>query len=129
MSHSESSQYDSTKYRLRKNLITGLTLIFIGGVFLLDRLDIVDARQFWLLNVNQFWHLWPLFIALLGVNKMVSAENNAQFVHGTFQVVLAFWLYASLEHLWGWSFRTSWPVLLIGFGLSIVLSGFIKDKK
>ncbi len=124
MSHSESSQY-----KMRKNLITGLTLIFIGCVFLLDRLDIVDVRQFWLLNVHQIWHLWPLFIALLGINKMVSADNTAQFVHGTFQVVLAFWLYASLEHLWGWSFRTSWPVLLIGFGLSIVLSGFIKDKK
>jgi hypothetical protein len=42
MSRSEPSQY-----RLRKNLITGLSLICIGGLFLLDRLDILDVRQFW----------------------------------------------------------------------------------
>ncbi len=121
MSHSETSQYEPSQYRLRKNLITGLTLIAIGGLFLLDRMDVLDVRQ--------FWHLWPVFIALTGINKMVSAEKNSQFVHGAFRVVLAFWLYASLEHLWGWSFRTSWPLLLIGFGLSIVLSSFIKNQK
>ena len=116
MSYSESPQY-----KIRKNLITGLSLIFIGGLFLLDRMDVLDVRH--------FWHLWPVFIALIGINKMVCAERNSQFVHGAFQVVLAFWLYASLEHLWGWSFRTSWPLLLIGFGLSIVLSSFIKNQK
>lgn len=121
MSHFDSSQYESPKYRLRKNLITGLTLMFIGSIFLLDRLDILDVRQ--------FWHLWPAFIALIGLNKMVSSEKTSQFIHGAFQVVVAFWLYASLEHLWGWSFRTSWPLLVIGFGLSIVLSSFIKNKE
>ncbi len=116
MLHSETSQY-----RMRKNLITGLSLISIGGLFLLDRMDILEIRQ--------FWHFWPVFIALMGVNKMVSAEKSSQFVHGAFQVVLAFWLYASIEHLWGWSFRNSWPLLMIGLGLSIVLSGFIKNQK
>ena len=70
------SQAESSQYRLRKNLITGLSLIFVGSVFLLDRLEILDVRQIWLLNVNQFWHLWPVFIALLGINKMVSAVNK-----------------------------------------------------
>ena len=123
------SQTAPSQYRIRKNLVTGLTLIFIGSVFLLDRLEILDIRQIWRLNVHQFWHLWPVFIALIGINKILSAEKNSQFVHGCFQVVLAFWLYASLEHLWGWSFSNSWPVLLIGYGLSHILGGFIKNQK
>ena len=124
------SQPESSQYKIRKNLITGLTLIFIGVVFLLDRLGLLDVRQIWLLNLHQsWWHLWPLFIALLGINKMVSAEESAQFIRGCFQVILAFWLYTSLEHLWGWSFSNSWPVLLIGFGLSHILGGLIKNPK
>jgi hypothetical protein len=116
MAHSESS-----RYHIRKNLITGLTLICVGSIFLLDRLDVLEVRQ--------FWHLWPVFFALFGINKMINAEKSSQFVDGGFEVVLAFWLYASIEHLWGWSFSTSWPFLLIGYGLSVILSGFIKNQK
>lgn len=116
MAHSETAQYTN-----RKNLITGLALICVGGIFLLDRFDMLDVRH--------IWHYWPVFIALFGANKMISAETSSQFVHGCFQVVLAFWLFISIEHLWGWSFRTSWPLLLIGYGLSFILSGFVKNKK
>lgn len=119
MENSENTQYKIRKNR--KNLVTGMALIAVGTLFLLDRLDIIE--------VTQFWHLWPAFIALFGINQMVSAEKNAQFVQGCFQVFLAFWLYASLENLWGWNFSTSWPLLLIGYGLSMVLGGLIKNQK
>ena len=112
---------ENSQYHNRKNLITGLALICVGGVFLLDRFEMLDVRQ--------FWHYWPVFIALFGANQIISAEKSSQFIQGCFQVVLAFWLFISIEHLWGWSFKTSWPMLLIGYGLSIVLSGFIHNKK
>ena len=123
------SQTEPSQHKIRKNLVTGLTLIFIGSVFLLDRLEILNVRQIWLLNVHQFWHFWPVFIALVGINKMVGAEESTQFIRGCFQVVLAVWLYACLEHLWGWSFSNSWPVLLIGYGLSHIVGGLIKNSK
>lgn len=115
MSHSGSSQY-----RIRKNLVTGLILISIGGIFLMDRFEMLD--------IAQLWHYWPVFIALFGISNMICAEKSSQFIHGCFQLILAGWLYVSIEHVWGWSFRTSWPLLLIGYGISIVLSGFIKNK-
>lgn len=104
-----------------KNLIFGVIMIIVGGIFLLDRMDYLD--------VSELWHYWPAFIALSGAIKILSAKHASHIVHGCVEIFIAFWLYASIEHLWGWSFHTSWPILLIALGISTIARGFFKSDK
>jgi hypothetical protein len=104
-------------YRARRHLLLGLILIIAGSVFLGDRLGIVDA--------GVVWHFWPVAIGLFGLLKIVSARKLTHVVKGAFYIALAFWLYACIEHLFGWTFRADWPIIVIAFGVSIVLRGML----
>lgn len=106
--------------RARKHLLFGLLLIGVGAVFLADRLGIVDA--------GVVWHFWPVAIGLFGLLEVASARRLAQVVNGLFYMVLAFWLYACIEHLFGWTFRDSWPIIVIAFGARIVLRGMLGNS-
>lgn len=101
--------------------ITGLVLIGIGTVFLLERLAYID--------IGAWTHYWPFILAAVGVGRMVDARSAAQLAKGGFMVFLAFWLYACLEHVWGLSFRTGWPLLLIALGLEYMVAGLAKRSQ
>jgi hypothetical protein len=113
-----SDNSEMPQYQSRKKLAFGLIMIAVGSVFLLDRTD--------LLELDQLWHYWPALIALSGVIKIISASKTAHVIKGCMEIVIAFWLYASFEHLWGWSFHNSWPILLIALGVSMIARGFSK---
>lgn len=104
-----------------KNLTFGLVMILVGSIFLLDRMDYLD--------VSELWHYWPALIALSGAIKILSAKHLSHIIHGCVEIFIAFWLYASIEHLWGWSFYTSWPILLIAIGISTIARGFFTPNK
>ncbi len=104
-------------YDARKHLVWGVTLIAVGFIFLCDRLDIID------MDVRAIWHLWPVVIAVYGVSDIVFARRPAHVLKGFFNIALAFWLYACLEHLWGWTFSSTWPMILIAYGAHILLRG------
>ena len=108
-------------YRARKHVLWGMILIIAGGIFMADRLGIVDA--------GDAWHFWPAVIGLLGLAKIVSARNPGHVVKGGFHIAFAFWLYACIEHLWGWMFGANWPVIVIAFGASIVLRGLLNTSR
>ncbi len=98
-----------------RHWITGSILIGIGSLFLLDRLDYLDAPS--------LGHYWPFIIAIVGFVSMVGARSAEQVAKGGFLVFLAFWLYTSLEHVWGLSFHNSWPMILIALGLRHIFVG------
>ena len=94
---------------------TGLILIGIGSVFLLERLGYIES-----VTLRQYW---PGIIGLVGVGQLFAARNAAQAVKGAFLVFLACWLYVSIQRLWGLSFQNSWPMVLIAVGLTHIVSG------
>lgn len=99
----------------RRRWFGGLVLIALGSLLLMDRMNIMDNQL--------LWHFWPALIAIAGLSRMVGATRPDDLVRGLMTVLVAFWVYACLEHLWGWSFRTTWPLVLIGFGLTRILEG------
>ncbi len=101
--------------RQRKRWFGGLVLIALGSALLMDRMGVLENQL--------LWHFWPALIAIAGLARMVGATHPDELVRGLMTVGVAFWVYACLEHLWGWSFRTTWPLVLIGFGLSRILEG------
>ncbi|MFZ6722455.1 LiaF transmembrane domain-containing protein [Undibacterium sp. Ji49W] len=103
------------------NFFFGLTLIVAGCVFLMDHMD--------MLNAMDYWFLLPAMIAVSGLVDIISPGKPQHIAKGCFNLVFAFWLYVSIEHMWGWSFRTSWPLLLIAFGLQHFIGGLLAARK
>ena len=98
-----------------RHWMTGLILITVGALFLLDRLDLLEP--------GALRHSWPAVIALVGLGKLFTAQQAEQRAWGGFLVFLAGWLFASIEHLWDLSFRTSWPLILIAVGVTHIICG------
>ncbi|WP_423680092.1 LiaF transmembrane domain-containing protein [Undibacterium sp. WLHG33] len=107
--------------RNRKNYFIGLLLISVGALFLIDKVNIADATD--------YWYLIPAVIACSGLIEIISSRQPDNIAKGCFNIILAFWLYASVEHLWGWTFRTSWPVILIAFGARSIIAGLLSARK
>lgn len=109
------------KHQHNRHWVTGSILIGIGSLFLLDRLDYLDAPS--------LRHYWPFIFAIVGVVGIVGARSAEHVAKGGFLVFLAFWLYASLEHVWGLSLHNSWPMILIALGLRHIFVGLAgKDE-
>ncbi len=105
----------------RSYLFWGLALIILGSLFLVDRLGLAD--------IGNVWNLWPAFIALQGALAVMFANNLAEAISGFFSIVVAFWVYACIEHLWGWTFLATWPVIVIAGGVAMVLRGLLNSPK
>ncbi|MEO8134265.1 MAG: DUF5668 domain-containing protein [Betaproteobacteria bacterium] len=106
---------------MRHSLFWGLALIIVGSLFLVDRLGLVE--------IDNVWNFWPAFIALHGALAVMFANNLAQAIDGVFSIVVGFWIYACLEHLWGWTFIATWPVIVIAAGVVMVSRGLLNTSK
>lgn len=107
--------------RNRKNYLLGLLLIIVGVLFLMDKVNIAE--------VTDYWYVIPALIACSGFIEIISSRRPENIAKGCFSIILAFWLYASIEHLWGWTFRTSWPVILIAVGVRSIIAGLLSARK
>ncbi|MFZ6843551.1 LiaI-LiaF-like domain-containing protein [Undibacterium sp. RuTC16W] len=113
---------DARNEKQREYIVWGIALIAVGSLFFLERLGLLDLRPY-IGDKIRWWYCWPLLVALVGVVKMLSASTFEQVMKGTTQVIIGLWLYVCLTELWGWTFRTSWPIILIAFGASTLISG------
>lgn len=98
----------------------GIALIAAGSLFLLDRFGIVP--------LGEPWHIWPAVIAIFGLARIVFPRGARDVLKGAFLIAIAGWLYACIEHLWGWTFATTWPIILIALGAKALASGIIGSR-
>ena len=91
-------------------LAAGLGLVALGLLFLFDRLQIADVHD--LLR-----HYWPLIIVFIGVVHLL----RGRVWHGLWLIVVGLWLQITALHLFGLTFRSSWPLLLIALGAGMIL--------
>ena len=106
------------KHRDNSSLITGIVLIGVGGLFLLN-----NFTGFYLQN----W--WALFILIPGVKNLADAwsgfQRNGRFtdasrgslIGGLILTTVAFTFLLSLN--WGFI----WPIFLIIIGIGAIMSG------
>lgn len=102
---------DETRGINTGSLVWGLTLIGVGVLFLLERFDVANLH-------GVIRSYWPLFIILLGVSKVFGRRTVWS---GLWLIGLGAWMQVSTLHLWGMTFGSSWPLLLIVLGAGIVL--------
>jgi hypothetical protein len=56
-----------------KNIFLGMILVIIGGLWLLNNLDIFDFSVRYLFN--SFWKLWPLIIVVVGTGLILNNKT------------------------------------------------------
>lgn len=103
------------------NVEFGLTLVAIGTVFLLAKFNYLD----WKLH---FWLIIATVVSGFGALALIRAKTATDTVSALFQIFVGVWLYLCFEKIWGFSFSTSWPWMLIAYGASHVLAYFFKRE-
>lgn len=101
-------------------LIFGFIIIAIGVVLLLDNLGVVSAHD--------FLRLWPLAFIAVGVSKLAESRGSGGRLWGAFLTIAGVVLL--LRNLGYVDIRLSvvWPLLLIGFGLSLLWGALEREK-
>lgn len=105
--------------------VIGIMLIIIGGVLLLNQLNMLSLYE---LGIDSVWHLWPLIFVISGIGKLADARNLFETGRGFWNIFLGVWLYVSLYHVYGLDFSTTWPAMLVAAGLSMVWRSLTNPK-
>jgi LiaF transmembrane domain len=89
----------------------GLFLIAAGAILLLQRLGVADMS--WTMR-----HFWPLIIIVIGVSKLF---HRGTIWASLWMMAIGVWLQMVTLHIYGFTYRSSWPLLLIILGGGMVL--------
>jgi hypothetical protein len=115
-------------------VVGGLVLLALGAGLLVDRT-----------GVPQLHHLTaPIVLIVLGAvmsleqcgivqtvavrddqgNERFQTRRRRGFGSGGWLIWIGIWMLISQNHLWGFTFQTSWPLFIVGMGAMIVLRGW-----
>mgnify|MGYP003578038905 FL=1 len=107
-------------YRWRKQAVWGLLLIAVGTIVLLDRLYYIDA--------GAYWRYAPLLLVVIGLNQTIGHPSPREFGNGLWTVFIGLWLFACFNHVFGLSFRNSWPLFILAWGLKLVFEPLVARR-
>src|SRR3954454_10370025 len=97
-------------------LFAGLLLIAIGTLLLLDHMGYASLH-------DVLHNYWPMFLVILGVSRF--AHRRAAW-SGVWLIIIGIWLQITTLHVWGVSFNSSWPLLLIAMGALMVVRALLR---
>lgn len=107
-------------YRWRTQAVWGLMLIVVGSIILLDRLDYIDA--------GAYWRYAPLLLVVVGINQTIGYPSPREFGNGLWIVFIGLWLFACFEHIFGLTFRNSWPLFILAWGVKLVFQPLVARR-
>lgn len=104
-------------------IVAGALLLAVGAGLLLDTTGLANIRMGRLIA--------PLVLISIGVTTLLSDGDKGgacggkrrDSLGGLWMIGLGAWLMASQTHLFGLTFGTSWPLLVILTGVMIVIRG------
>ncbi|MEJ6004946.1 DUF5668 domain-containing protein [Paucibacter sp. AS339] len=102
-------------------VIFGVLLALLGGIFLLDNLHIFNARA--------ILPFWPVVLIVVGFVKLLQPREPAGRVFGLGLIVVGSALLLRHLGLLDFHWRDWWPLLLIGVGLKVILKGRFSDAE
>jgi hypothetical protein len=97
-------------------IVVGLIVLALGGLLLADRY-FPDEQ------LMRSW--WPLVLIVMGVARLAVVQVEAHCRSrsrrsGVWLIMIGLWALISDSHLFGLTFATSWPLLVIGVGVLMV---------
>ncbi len=97
--------------------VLGLVFILLGALFLAHNLDFI--------YISHISRYWPAIFILIGVVKLFDSDKNTRRGTGLGWIFLGSWLLVSINELWGFDFHTSWPILIVGWGVAILWKALV----
>ena len=107
--------------RLARHLTFGGALVLVG-------LALLARQQGWIAG-HEFALVIPAAFAWGGAVRLVLARDLAALGGALVRLAFAAYLVVVIEHLGGWTFQSTWPVLLIGVGVLSVLRGLFESRR
>ncbi len=108
-------------YATGGRLVAGIVLIALGALFLAHNLDII--------YVDHIGRYWPAIFILVGLVKLFGSGADPHHGSGLGWIFLGTWLLISLNRIWGFDFHNSWPILIIGWGVSMLWRGLYQQTR
>ena len=100
--------------------VLGLAILLMGVLFLLDNASVIE--------IGSVWKYWPLILVAAGFAKLVNENTKKGKIEGAWLAFIGIWLFFSFNHIFGLSFRTSWPLLIIAWGVTMLWKEVIKPS-
>jgi hypothetical protein len=110
---------DKPVYRSSGKYFIGLMLIALGTIFLLDNFNFI--------YVGHIGRLWPAIFILFGTVKLLETDHDTRHGNGIFWIFLGAWLLVSMNGWFDLTFHDSWPILIIGWGVSMLWRGMYRQ--
>ena len=107
-------------HHFKLHILLGLLFIAAGVALLLVHSGILEP--------GFVRHYWPFLIVLYGIGSIIMFPHTRMVISGLWLVFIGIWLYISIEHIWGLSFRDTWPIVLILCGVSLVLKNLFRKS-
>ena len=111
---------ESPARRLRRHLAWGGILVAAGVAVLLQHQGLISSREAWLAA--------PAALAWTAFVRLAVDRDAVAVVRATVRLAIAAWLVVAIEQVGGWTFATTWPILLIGIGVAM-LAGAIWPRR
>lgn len=99
--------------RRRSRTMADVSLIVIGMVFFLDQMAIVAMQDMPMTD---------------GYIRMIDPASSRDVASGAWTMLIGLWLFANFEEWYGINFDNSWPVLLIGWGITLLLRPLLQVR-
>jgi len=96
-------------------------LLIAGGVLLL-----LDNFHLW--DLGPVWRLWPLIIVVVGLDRLVRSRTPGQRLNAYWWLFLGAWLFVSFNKVFGLTFRETWPLVLIAWGVGLILRSSMRRR-
>ena len=101
------------------SLFTGIVMILMGVVFMLEQFDVVGFGEIMSLY-------WPMIIVFLGASKLFDRRTIWS---GLWLMMIGAWMQAARLHVMGMTFGSSWPILMIIFGAGVIARAIFEMKR
>jgi hypothetical protein len=102
----------------RSELIWGVVLVLGGVVFLLSNFEII--------KYGSLWRHWPFAFVGVGLLKLIAVRSLKEVGSAMWWVFIGGYLYVSVFNIFGLGFSRSWPILIIGWGISTLWNAFTR---
>lgn len=107
--------------RLTPQLILGLLVIFLGVVFTLNNIGVIDSED--------YIRYWPVLLVVYGlVNLFERQSSSGRMWAGFWVVVGTIWTLNNLDitHVHFWSY---WPLILVVIGFGMMRGSVVRHQR
>jgi hypothetical protein len=99
----------------------GLVLLVLGSLYLM--------HNFGFIYVGHISRFWPVLFILFGIARLLDYDGTNHRGSGIGLIFFGSWLLISMNGMFDLDFHDSWPILIIGWGVSILWKAYVRQER